>query len=336
MPLVTDYFSPEELTDLSRSIQADGSRTEDTNYRFQRDYLPSTFQHDVEYRVRAGVNNIPTSARFRAWDAQNHVGAGQGFTDLTGELLPLGERRVLTELDRLQLRRAGDDQYRQVLAQNTRDATLATIVRIELAAVNSAWSGKTTITNERGVTQEADWGRSGNRVSTAANLWTNPANANPIADMENVLEAVDRAGRFVMNRVTARMIKRAAYLRNLAATNMVGTPDTITDAFTTAVLADRGITVEQYNARYTDDKGSVQYILPTGRVLFIADGVGQVVFGVTREAMDMSYGIPENQWPGIVAGHRMDEDPIQDWINVSAVALPVITSPDNTYALTVA
>lgn len=336
MPLSYAILKPSELTDLSRTIQADGRRTSDTDYWLQRRVFPGSFQHEVDYRIRPGVNGIPQAAKFRAWDAQAHIGGSVTSPELTGELLPLGERRLITEFDRLKLRRAGQDSYRAELARQTADATLAVVIRMEQLLLSTLDTGKSTLVNERGVTQEADWGRNPNRKANGAVTWTSYATSTPLDDLSKAQELVDRQGFWLMNSATRRMIGRSASLRQLASTNTIGTVDVVSSSFTNAVLADRDINVSVYDAKYTNGAGVESYLLPTGKALFVGGStIGQTVWGVTREAMDAGYGIPESQWPGIVAAHLLTEHPIQDWINVAAVGFPVLSLPDNTFSLQV-
>jgi hypothetical protein len=335
MPLITDYFHPAELTELSRAIQADLERPEHTDYWLQRDALASDYQNDIEYRVKAGESGVPRQASFRAWDTQNEVGSIPGFTESIGQLLPLGQKYVMTELDRLAARRAEVDEYRAALAKFVEHGTLGTLARMDKAVADTLLTGLTTLTNERGVTQEADWGRNANRSYNGAFTWDDPATSKPLVDLTGAMELVDRQGVFIMNRPTALMIARSESVRALAGVSSVGTPDVVSPAFVSQVFGAYDITMRQYNAKYKDAAGAEQYILPTGKVLFVGGSAGRTVWGVTREAMSPSYGIDKQVRAGLVAAHTQSDDPIQDIINVSAIGFPVLANPDATAALTV-
>lgn len=336
--LVTDYFEPVELTELSREVQ-NQQRPADTDYRLQRDFLPAEYTYDVEYRIRAGENGIPQSAKFRAFDSENVIGNRAGAESITGGLLPLGMRHLLTEFDQLTIRRAGEDAFRAALAKAARDVTLATMVRLELAVAQTLLTGKTTLTNERGVTQEADWGRPSSLTVAAATPWTDPT-SKPLTDLRNWVELWDNEGTLVMSKQTFALLATNEQFRSLATVNQVGTPDFVTNGFVTQVMQANGLPpVELYDAKYTNDAGVETRILPKGKVLFVpsagSKAAGATVFGVPAEAMDPKYGIEEPSRPGILAAHYESEHPKQTWVNATAVAFPVLAAPKKTMAATV-
>ncbi|GAB3304272.1 hypothetical protein EK0264_03720 [Epidermidibacterium keratini] len=339
--LVTEYFKPAELTELSREIQADAERPADTNYRLQVDYLPEETTQDIDYRVRAGDNGIPSSAKFRAFDAEAHVGSRPGFTEVSGGLQPLGQRELITELDRLRIRKADAEAFRVELAKADRAATLATVVRMERAVAQTLLTGKTTLTNERGITQEADWGRKANRTVAAATQWTNADAADPIADLTAWQELVDREGTWVMSTPTFNLIRRTEAMRKLGSIAATGLASTVTTDFVRQTVSAYGLgTIDLYDAKFINEAGEEERILPVGKVLFVPNAgtgaAGRTVWGVTAEAMDPKYEIEESAWPGIVVGHYQNEHPKQDWVHASAIGFPVLANPDRTLAATVA
>lgn len=337
--LVTEYFKPVELTELARDIQADAQRESDTNYRLQRLYMPADLTDDVDYRLRAGESDIPTSAKFRAFDTENVIGSRPGFTEITGSLLPLGQREFITELDRLKLRKAGPDAFRAEIAKATESSTLATVVRMELAVAQTLLTAKTTLTNERGVTQEAVWGRNANRTVTAANLWSNPTAATPLSDLIAWQQIVDREGVWVMSTPTFNLLQRSEEIRKLASVTSTGLASVATRDFIQSTFQAYGIgEFDLYDAKYVNDAGVETRILPLGKVLFVpaSGSAGRTVWGVTAESMDSKYEIAESDYPGIVAAQYEHEHPKQTWVNAAAVGFPVLANPDRTLAATVA
>lgn len=336
--LITRYFQPAELTNISRAIQARQAQGDDpkTKYWFTTDYFTPEFTDDIEYRITPGFNGVPTSAKFRAWDAENPLGVRDGFSTMNGELLPLGQRELFTEKDRLTIRKADPVQYQQALAQAAKRTALATVVRLERAAVNTVLTGKTTLTNERGVTQEADWQRNANRVSTVSVLWTNTSTSTPLKDLLTARELVDTDVDIIMSMPTYNLLRQSQTFLNLAKTNVAGTPDIVTREYVSATLDAYGVgNIRLYDARYRDDTLTEQRILPTGKVIMVTRNAGRTVFGTTAEAMDPKYGIASVGLPGIVTGHYGKEHPKQEWVNTAALAFPVFALPDDSYVLTV-
>lgn len=338
MRISTDYFQPSELTDLARELQADTERPAETDYKMQRDYLPSTFEHDVDYRIKAGVSGIPSSAKFRAFDAESAIGARPGFSEISGSLPAVGQRQLITEADRLKLRRNGEEGFRRELVEATSEATGATVVRVERAVIQTFLTGKTTLTNERGLTVEADWARPASHTVAGSN-WMAGDGGTPLTDLYNAQEVYDSEGTLVMTRPTLRALGRSEQFRILASTTL-GTPDVVTEDFVRQVLAARGFPdIDLYDAKYRTDAGTEERILPNGRVLFLpskgSSAAGQTVWGITAEAMSAGYDVDESEYPGVVVAHYVNDHPVQDWVVASAVAFPVVANPKRTLALNV-
>lgn len=335
--LVYDYLEPAELTDLSREIQADTDRPEDFNYILQQVYLPSSFNHDIDFRITAGQSGVPASAKFRTFDAENPVGYRPGFTEIRGSLLPLGIRELLTEFERLKLRKAGAGAFEAELAAAAVTATMSVIVRIELAVVQTLLTGKTTITNERGVTQEADWGRDTGLTVTTLNSWANSSTGKPLTDIRNWQELVDTDVDIIMSKRTLALLAQNEEFRKLGGT-LTGVPSFLSNGQVQSVLTGYGLpNIVAYDAKYLDDSGVEQRILPTNKILMVPRSglAGRTIWGVTEEAMDPKYGIQEAAWPGIVTAHYENEHPKQSWVNASAMAFPVLANPKRTLAATV-
>lgn len=335
--LIKDYYTPQELTGVSRVIQARAAGLENPKlwYYFTTDYFSPEFVDDIEYRITPGTDGVPTSAKFRAWDAENPLGVRGEFTTMTGELLPLGQRELFTEKDRLSIRNAAPVQYQGELAKAASRTAAATVVRMERAAVSTVLTGKTTLTNERGVTQEADWGRNPNRASTAPVLWTNTGTSDPLKDLLTARELVDTDVDILMSTPTFNLLRQSGSFLKMAQVTPTA-PTVVTREYVSATLSAYGVgNIRLYDARYKDDTLTEQRILPAGKVLMVTRDAGRTVWGVTAEAMDPDYGIDQSGRPGIVTGHYGEAHPKQEWVNTAAVGFPVFAMPDDSYVLTV-
>lgn len=336
--LITTYYQPQELTGVSRYVQSRQATGENpkTRYYFTTDYFTPEYTDDIDYRVTPGRSGVPTSAKFRAWDAQNPLGVRAGFDTLTGELLPLGQRELFSEHDRLSIRRADPVQFQQHLAQAAARTAMATVVRMERAAMDTVLTGVTTLTNERGVSQVATWGRNVNRTANASVLWSTTATSKPLVDLMNARELVDTDVDILMSTQAYNLLRQSASFLNLAKTGIAGTPDIVTKDYVASTLDAYGVgTIRLYDARYIDEANVEQRILPVNKVILTTKGAGASVWGTTAEAMDPKYGIQLGQWPGIVTGHYGVEHPKQEWVNSAAVGFPVFAQPDDTFVLTV-
>ncbi len=251
--LVTDYYQPAELTGISRAIQARqaGNLNPKLNYYFTTDYFQPQYTEDIEYRITPGQGGVPQSAKFRAWDAENALGTRPGFTALSGELLPLGQRELFTERDRLSIRKADPVQFQEQLARAAARTALATVVRMERLAVDTVLTGVSTLTNERGVSQVATWGRNANRATTAPILWSSTATSTPLVDLMNVREVVDTDVDILMSRPTWSLLAKSASWLTRASIGVVGLPDVVTQEFVNTTLSAFGVgNIRIYDARY--------------------------------------------------------------------------------------
>lgn len=339
MATINDYYAPSELTDLSRQIQASTTpKPAEVDYFVSRDYLPPEFVDDVEYRVRAGERGIPTSAKFRAFDTENAVGIRGGTTSSTGELLPLGLRQLFTEKDVLTIRKADPVQFQQALAQAAVETTQGTIVRMERAGVETLLTGKLTLSNERGVTQTADWGRNPNRTITSiAKPWSDPTTSTPLADFEAWNSLLGTTVDWLMNKATLALLRQSSQFMKLASIQLTGMPDAVTREFVNNQLSAYEVgDLRVYDAKFRNDALVETNILPYGYVIGVPKGTaGKSVWGVTREAMDPENKLMRKDWPGMVTLHERTSQPKQDWVNTSAIGLPVLGDPDKTIAIKV-
>lgn len=338
MPTVYDYYSPQELTSLSRAIQnSQNPKPDEVDYFVSREYFVPEMVEDVEYQVKAGENGVPHSAKFRAFDTENAIGVRPGITASSGALQPLGLRELFTEKDKLTIRKADPDQWRAKLAQAAVRTTNGTIVRMERAAVETVRTGKLTLANERGLTLEADWGRNVNRtISSITNPWSTPASSNPLVDFEAWNTLLDTEVDWLMNKYTFGLLRRSSAFLNLATIQMSGMPDVVTREFINNQLSAYEVgTIRVYNAKYKNDAGVETPILPNGVVLGLPKAVGASVWGVTAEALDPENKLLRADWPGMTTLHERTAQPKQDWINTSAIGMPVLAEPDKTIAITV-
>lgn len=338
MPSVYEYYSPQELTNLSRAMQASkAAKPDELDYFITRDYFVPEMIEDVEYRVQAGENGVPHSAKFRAFDSENAIGVRPGLETGTGSLQPLGLRELFTEKDKLTIRRADPDQWRTQLAKAAVRTTQGTIVRMERAGVETLSTGKLTLANERGLSLEADWDRNPNRtISSITNPWTTPTTSNPLADFETWNSLLDTEVDWIMNKYTFGLLRRSEAFLKLASVHMSGMPDVVTREFINGQLSAYEVgTIRVYNAKYVNDSDVEVPVLPNGLVIGAPKAIGAAVWGVTAEAMDPENKLLRADWPGLTTLHERTAQPKQDWINTSAIGMPVLAEPDKTICVKV-
>lgn len=333
MDIYTEYITPAQLTGYSRAALQD--RPE--NQLILSRWFPYNGVNDLSYRfTRGGGDLLLEAADFRAYDAEPSFGRRAGIARVTGDLPPIGRQYVLDEFSNLTARRAESDEFRNLFLRDGARIAREVDIRMEFARAEALVSGTVTL-NERGVQATVDFGRSGSHTVAPATLWSDHTNSTPISDLQtwrDVLVADGQgAGAIIMSTTAVNHLLRNAEVQGLVYP-LAATPPQVTRAQLQQVLADFGlppITVYDGQARRN---GSLQRFIAADKVLMLPDngtGLGATVFGATLESQMPEYGIGSGDLPGlVVAAFIQRETPVRVVTIGSAIALPVLASPNDT------
>lgn len=350
MPILFDGpVNPDVLTEFVRQVptpvnmvlnQILPDRTFDTN------------RLDVSTLTRRG-----RTARFRAYDANLHVSQRDTATIKTVKLPPLSDSISMGELERLQMEfaRTGGTNTTVLVDAIYDDATNLTLNvrrRMEQARGDVLADGKFTLTGEGGLTLEADYGIPGSNFVTAATLWSDTVNSNPLTDLYNWVYAYnvtagngyDPGGMIISRQTLTQMLSNNSV--RTAAGNILGSSPLPTRQQLDAMLDARQLPpiLAVYDTQ-VDVDGTFTRVLPANKVIFVppnpAENLGYTAWGITATSLelvnsaasDMSF---ENA-PGIVGVvDKADNPPYRQMTFVDAVGMPVIENPYALFVATVA
>lgn len=340
-------INPTEINAFVREIQTRA------DFELTRSVVPERTVNSVKWQVR-GTRRRVAAASYRAWDAQTKVATREISRWVTeGKLLPLGQKYIVGELETIlqnvQRGMDGDDLV-QAIYDDVAAHVLSIHSRMELAAGDLLVDGKFTLTNENGLTIEADHKVPSGNMPTAAVAWTNPA-ADMLGDELKWIEylrsiGAPRPGRALTSYKAKALAMandsyRAAYYQSVspsATPTAVLSPsdvDTVRARYNLPPIVDYDVNIDL-------DDGTSKRPLPENMFFLLPPDARQMAetqYGLTAEGMVLSSGgnpsIEREEAPGIIVTTGYQDDPVQVWSKGAAAALPVMYTPDIHIAATV-
>lgn len=284
------------------------------------------------------------TAKFRAWDARIPMSKRDVITTRQAEMPPLSVRNMIGEQERLQLealRLGGTNEAPLVNAIYDDAAVLVGEVRnrMELARGDVLTDGKFTLTNENGLTLEADFGIPGTHLVAPATPWSTTATATIIAnvsawrDVYIATNGFAPGGMVTSTRVLNYMLQNAE-LRTLAA-SLAGTPGIITRNGLDAALGAYSLPPILFiYDTVVDVDGVTTRTIPDDRVLFVPPNpadLGFTAWGVTATALELvnsaAVDFSFTDAPGIVGVVEKSGPPYRQETFVDAVGMPILSQP---------
>lgn len=337
--------APDALTEFVRQVP---TPTNQILNQILPDRTFTTNRLDVSTLTQRG-----RTARFRAYDANLHVTQRDTAQIKTVMLPPLSDSISMGELERLQLEfaRTGGTNMRALVNAIYDDATNLTRNvqrRMELARGDVLTDGKFTLTGEGGLVLEADYGVPGGNFVTAATLWSDTANSDPLTDLYNWVYAYnvttgngyDPGGMFLSRQTLTNMLANTKI--RTATGNILGINASVTRAQLDQTLDARQLPpiLGVYDTQVDVDGVSTR-VLPANKVIFVppnpGENLGYTAWGVSATALELvnsnASDMTFEEAPGIVGVVDKDGPPYREMTYVDAVGMPVIENP---YALFVA
>lgn len=296
-------------------------------------------------------------ARFRAYDANLHRAQRDTATLSRVGLPPLSDTLQMGELERLKLEfaRTGGTNERAFVNAIYNDAEILTRYvqnRMELARGDVLTDGKFTLSNEGGLTLEADFGVPAGNFVTAAVLWSHQTGSDYDADVLAQIYAWVKAytqlngfapGGMWLSSDALYYLLANATLRQAAGT-VLGSALFLTREQLDQALRARGLPpiLGVYDSR-VDVDGTSTLILPANKVLFVppsTNQLGRTVWGVSATALELvnsnQADLSFEEAPGIVGVVEKAGPPYREFTFVDAVGMPVIDRPRALMVATVA
>lgn len=346
MDLITDYIDPTRLTGMIRTALSDLQVNQFTLSR----WLPNVNEDDTTFTYVTGGQGLAEASVYRSWDAESPIGRREGISKVIQELPPISEKMVLNEYERLRLRKLSDASLLPFIARDAQRLAKNIGARLELARGDALVNGSITI-NENGLVQTVSFGRTAGHTVTASTLWSDVDDSNPLDDLEAWVQTYTDTngiapGRIVMSRTAWAALRHSEQVRGMVfpANQTVANTPTATGTQVRDALASLDLPeVEIYDASVKVNGSSTRIIAANKVLLLPAPGtgaanqisdLGATVLGTTAESLEPEYGLTGAQ-PGVVAAQWKTKDPVRVWTHASAVALPVLSTPDLSFAATV-
>ncbi|OBK04701.1 hypothetical protein A5746_29860 [Mycolicibacterium conceptionense] len=332
---------------------------EDTITFTQQVPLPSNNRFTAEFPSRnydtdeidfATITQTNRAAKFRNWDGSFWVAPRDTGSEKRVRMLPLGGQLSVGEYERRQKEMA---RYGGTIQNILVDAVyddLTNLTRYAQNRVELAWGdvltdGVLTI-NENGVQQQVDYGIAAGQKVTAATLWSDHANSDPITDLitwTGVYSSVNGAphGQFrTSTAVVQDLMQNAKLIAAIKGTQTGATWVSITEI--NAFLSGFGIppfmvpTDGQpggsiYNSSFDVD-GVTTAAYPADRLLFLPADLGTLGFtawGVPTTSMELNAkNVQVESASGIIGILvREEQPPFRKTTFVDGVVLPVLADP---------
>lgn len=333
--------TPDELTAFVRTIPAPFSEALET-------ILPSRTVPTNTINI-AELQLTNRTAQFRAFDARLHVSQRDSSIMREVKLPPLSTSIGVGELERLQLAFAQTGGTNRKAIANAMYNDAEKLVkemhsRMELARGDLLTDGKFTLTNEGGLTMEADFGVPAGNLVTAATVWSNPA-ALIIQELTAWTQAyTDLNGTpptgMLLSTQAMNALLRNNEIRSLAAT-VAGAPALVARAQVVNVLDAYSLppiaNVYDYSV---NDNGVDKKVIPANRVIFFSDNIGYTAWGLSATALELvnsaKVDLAFEDAPGIVGIVDLaSHPPYRKTTFVDAVGMPVLQQPKKLMIATV-
>lgn len=338
MALWTDIITPAELTGYVRTALEDL----EVNQASLAPWLPNTFVSDINVRFVKGQAGLVAEASFRAFDAEPEVAGSTSGQRVTLEMLPLGQKRIISEYDQLRMRNASDDVLRNSILKEAKNVAKAIADRIERLRGTVLETGKATV-NQGNLAFDDDFGRTGGHTVTAGTLWSNTA-----ADRLTYLQTlVDTYKTTNDGDVPGAIVASQRVFTALAAGDQFRTV-LVGGASRPAIAGEvRDYLVSAGLPPFTiyDRRTSGGRVLSDNKLVLLPAPVdpntgeselGGTFWGQTLTSQEPDYAIADVDQPGVVAGaHKATSIPHIATVESDAIALPVLANANLSLVATV-
>ncbi len=309
-----------------------------------------TYQTDeIDFAVITKTN---VAAKFRAWDGSYWVAPRDTGAEKRVRMLPLGGQLGVGEYERRQMEYAKFGGTIQSILVDAIYNDLQNLTRYVQNRVELAWgdvlSDGVLNINENGVQQQLDYAIPADQKVTAATLWSDTTNSDPLSDMlawNDIWVALNGMppGKTLLSLTTARQLqfnKKLIYAIKGQQTGV--THVTLQDI--SDLLAGFGlppISMDNVYNSFFEVDGQNQRPIPANLFMFLPDDLSQLGFtawGTPTTSLELSaHNVQVEQASGIIGILvREDAPPFMKRTFVDAVALPVLADPRKILVATVA
>lgn len=301
----------------------------------------------------ATITKTNVAAQFRAWDGNFWTAPRDTGAEKRIRMLPLGGKLAVGEYERRQMQYAEYGGTIQSILVKAIYDDLANLTRYVQNRVELAWGDVLTdgilSINENGLQQQLNYAIPPDQIVTAATLWSDPVNSNPLNDMlawYDVWVALNGTppGRCLMSLTTARQLqinKSLIYAIHGQYTGVTHvTLDDISGLIANYGLPPMSMDDSVYNS-FFEVNGVTQRPIPSNVFMFLPDDLSELGFtawGTPTTSLELNANsIQVEQMAGIIGILvREERPPFLKTTFVDAVALPVLADPRKILTATVA
>ncbi len=331
---IDDDINPAEVTWYAREVPSPANL-------ILEQFLPNVQINHIEAEM-GEITKTNRAARFRSWDTPVGIGKRDTFETRKVKIPPLGQKLPVGEYEQLQLalaRTGGNDRVAMLdeIYKDTDNNVRSIYNRIEIARGDVLTDGKFTLTDEDGLTLEADFGLPvGNNVTPAGALWNDAANAVPLTNLRGWMLYYatlngTRPGYMICGEDVISALEVNEEVRQAISYGGNILRPFATDADLAGIFAtNRFPTIVPYDT-VIDWDGSNKRVIPANKVVFLPPNpsdLGMTAWGITAEALAlMGSSNPQltfQQAPGIVAVTTREGDPPRVWTKAGATCMPLL------------
>ena len=330
MALWTDLITPAELTGYVRTALEDL----ETNQASLAPWLPNTFVNDINVRFVKGRAGLVAEASFRAFDAEPEIAGGNAGQRVTLEMLPLGQKRIISEYDQLRSRNASDEVLRASILKEARNVARAIADRIERLRGTVLETGRATVNQDGKFFFDDDFGRIAGHNLTATSLWNTPE-ADRLTYLQTLVALYKETndGQAPGSIVTSGRVMSALSAGNQFKTTLLGgaTRPAIANEVREYLIAADLPPITVYDRRTSGGR-----VLSDNKLLLLPAPVdalegeselGATFWGQTLTSQEADYEIADVDQPGVVVGaHKATSIPHIATVESDAIALPVLAN----------
>ena len=322
--------------------------------------FPPVKKKGIDIKWIKGRSGLPVTLRQSAFDAVAHVRDRIGVTAIQPEMPFFRDSFIVKESDRQEILRAQDsnDPYVQPVldniyndAKNLTNGANVVPERMIMQLLSPAdGSPKIEISDGAKVSCLYEYDVDGSfktnnfKALTGTAAWTDHKNSNPVQDILDAKEVVERTGNVptiaLMSKKTLRDIREnenvKAYI--VAKAQATGGVILVTDKLVKEYISEETeLTVVVNNKSFIDESGTAKRFYPDDMVTLLpAQPLGSTVYGTSPEEADLMADDKADVAivnTGVAIATIKQEHPVNVRVLASEIVLPSFEGMDNVYVI---
>ena len=322
--------------------------------------FPPVKKKGIDIKWIKGRSGLPVTLRQSAFDAVAHVRDRIGVTAIQTEMPFFRDSFIVKESDRQEILRAQDsnDPYVQPVldniyndAKNLTNGANVVPERMIMQLLSPAdGSPKIEISDGAKVSCLYEYDVDGSfktnnfKALTGTAAWTDHKNSNPVQDILDAKEVVERTGNVptiaLMSKKTLRDIREnenvKAYI--VAKAQAAGGVILVTDKLVKEYISEETeLTVVVNNKSFIDESGTAKRFYPDDMVTLLpAQPLGSTVYGTSPEEADLMADDKADVAivnTGVAIATIKQEHPVNVRVLASEIVLPSFEGMDNVYVI---